>query len=105
MHTSLRHAWPIPQSMHAVPPLPQQMSCINMLTGSLQVCAGTRHSAALSQAGQAYAWGWNRFGQLGVPPGTESPSVPVLVSGLPCLVTDISSSSSSWHTLFLCAAL
>ena len=71
----------------------------------MQVCAGSRHSVALSQRGQPYAWGWNRFGQLGIETSTKTSLVPVLVPGLPHPVMDISSSGSSWHTLFLCVCL
>ncbi|KAJ2500964.1 alpha tubulin suppressor [Coemansia sp. RSA 1972] len=34
------------------------------------IACGMRHSMALSQSSQVYAWGANRSGQLGVPPNT-----------------------------------
>ena len=30
-----------------------------------QVSAGTSHAVALTETGQLYAWGWNKYGQLG----------------------------------------
>jgi len=35
------------------------------LTDVVAVAAGGRHSLALCADGTVWAWGWNRFGQLG----------------------------------------
>lgn len=32
----------------------------------LQVSCGARHTLVRSKTGLAYAWGWNKYGQLGV---------------------------------------
>ena len=42
------------------------------------VDAGGNHSCALTATGQAYCWGWNQAGQLGVPAGNAS-AVPVAI--------------------------
>eukprot|EP01102_Stenamoeba_stenopodia_P020415 TRINITY_DN7925_c0_g2_i1.p1 TRINITY_DN7925_c0_g2~~TRINITY_DN7925_c0_g2_i1.p1 ORF type:complete len:588 (-),score=107.12 TRINITY_DN7925_c0_g2_i1:64-1827(-) len=45
-----------------------------------QVSAGAYHSAAISNAGELYMWGWNYYGQLGIGhTGPESQSEPVRV--------------------------
>lgn len=31
----------------------------------LQIAGGWRHTMALDQEGNVWAWGWNKFGQLG----------------------------------------
>ena len=46
-----------------------------------QVAAGKQHSLALTEAG-VYAWGDNRFGQLGVGKAVARSSTPRLVPGL-----------------------
>jgi alpha-tubulin suppressor-like RCC1 family protein/predicted nucleic acid-binding protein len=47
-----------------------------------QVAAWGRHSVAVTEAGRLWAWGWNRFGQLG--DGTDQDrSAPVLATGFP----------------------
>lgn len=43
------------------------------------VDAGGHHSCALTAAGQAYCWGWNPAGQLGVPASGDAVAVPVAV--------------------------
>ena len=45
----------------------------------LQVSAGTYHSLALGSDGNAYAWGWNYYGQLGDGKGSGSQTTPVRV--------------------------
>ena len=32
----------------------------------VDICCGSRHTLALSQDNKVYAWGWNKYGQLGV---------------------------------------
>jgi len=46
----------------------------------VSVTTGTNHTCALTEAGAAYCWGDNRFGQLGNGGTAESP-IPVLVAG------------------------
>lgn len=33
---------------------------------ALQVCCGARHTAVRSSQGELFAWGWNKYGQLGL---------------------------------------
>ena len=32
----------------------------------LQVCCGARHTLVKSNQGEVFAWGWNKYGQLGL---------------------------------------
>src|SRR5438046_8925557 len=41
---------------------------------------GFAHRCALTAAGVAYCWGWNSYGEVGVPPSDAEPR-PVPVSG------------------------
>lgn len=66
-----------------------------------QIAAGAAHSVAVDAAGAVYAWGHNRYGQLGLPRaqhGTVCP-VPSLVPGLPEPAAAV---AAGWHhTLIL----
>ncbi|WP_024628115.1 hypothetical protein, partial [Bifidobacterium sp. A11] len=64
-----------------------------------QVSAGYSHSLALDSDGNAYAWGYNRYGQLGN--GTTSPStVPVPVSfNLQLVITGVRFDSNAGTNL------
>jgi len=61
------------------------------------IAAGHYHSLAIGSDGNAYAWGYNAYGQLGsgIATGTDS-SVPVAV-GVPVRVTAIA--AGSYHSL------
>ena len=79
--------------------LPVSLRTRPTLTLFPQVAAGSRHSAALAESGQAYTWGGNKFGALGN--GTTTTScVPMRVGGLPERVCDVA--AAGWHTLFIC---
>ncbi|MBI0089106.1 InlB B-repeat-containing protein, partial [Bifidobacterium sp. W8113] len=76
----------------------------------VQVSAGDRHSLALGSDGNAYAWGYNTYGQLGN--GTSSynaQTTPVRVKtpdrntypDLPKDFTYLQVSAGSWHSLAL----
>ncbi len=45
------------------------------------VAGGWRHTIAADSTGSLYAWGWNKFGQLGLG-DTEDRCSPTLVAGL-----------------------
>merc|ERR1719397_227506 len=62
---------------------PSQVPLFQALPGLrvAQVAAGKQHSLALTEAG-VYAWGDNRFGQLGVGKAVARSSTPRLVPGL-----------------------
>ena len=45
------------------------------------VCCGTGHTLAVSEAGDVYAWGWNSKGQVGVD-GSETVAVPTMLGSL-----------------------
>ena len=49
----------------------------------VQVAAGGRHTLALTQASELYAWGNADSGQLSLPPDAGSQCTPQLVRGLP----------------------
>ena len=64
------------------------------------ISAGNRHSAALSDKGTVYVWGWNGYGQLGSVPDSSS-SVRVL-----CNLKYIDSAClqlSHWSTFVVCS--
>ena len=67
----------------------------------LQVSAGYWHSLAVGSDGNAYAWGYNTYGQLG--DGTTNPrSAPVKVgkpAGAPADFTYLQVSAGYWHSL------
>ena len=67
----------------ALSPYPTQVPLFQALPGLrvAQVAAGKQHSLALTEAG-VYAWGDNRFGQLGVGKAVARSSTPRLVPGL-----------------------
>ncbi|KAI8067097.1 regulator of chromosome condensation 1/beta-lactamase-inhibitor protein II [Gongronella butleri] len=46
-----------------IPGLPAGIDCVD---------AGFRHALALDKQGQLYAWGWNKYGQLGIAPSLET---------------------------------
>jgi alpha-tubulin suppressor-like RCC1 family protein len=56
---------------------------------ALQVSAGESHSCAVTSAGEAYCWGWNKHGEVGRG-SAGSQSVPIQVAGLPGLAQQIS---------------
>ncbi|MGL3150672.1 hypothetical protein ACSS7Z_09955 [Microbacterium sp. A82] len=62
-----------------------------------QVSAGGSHSVALAEDGTAYAWGYNRYGQLGDGKNTHS-NVPVRVQ-IPDGVTVTQVSAGNYHSV------
>uniref|UniRef100_A0A6B2EBR4 Putative hect e3 ubiquitin ligase n=1 Tax=Phlebotomus kandelakii TaxID=1109342 RepID=A0A6B2EBR4_9DIPT len=48
----------------------------------VQIVSGHFHCLALTNSGEIYAWGANNFGQLGIGPGADKVSKPVLVEAL-----------------------
>ena len=64
------------------------------------VSAGGEHTLALGDDGRAYAWGFNRFGQLG-DGTTTTRSTPVPVTGLPTGVRLTAVSAGGGHSLAL----
>ncbi len=63
--------------------------------------AGYSHSCGLTVAGEAWCWGWNRFGSLGTGSATDSP-FPVAVAGGHSF-TQLTASSWEGHTCGLIA--
>jgi alpha-tubulin suppressor-like RCC1 family protein len=64
-------------------PTPALVSLAGATGPVVQVAAGQEHSLAVTSTGQLYAFGWNRFGQLGSATnnGTDNPNpTPALVS-------------------------
>ncbi len=61
------------------------------------ISAGYAHSLAIGSNGKLYAWGYNRYGELGNGTNTDS-NVPVLVS-LPNGVTATAISAGGYHSL------
>ncbi|MBI0072356.1 chromosome condensation regulator RCC1, partial [Bifidobacterium sp. W8115] len=75
----------------------------------LQVSAGYAHSLALGSDGNAYAWGYNNYSQLGDGTGSSYQTVPVRVKtpdrntypDLPADFTYLQVSAGYWHSLAL----
>jgi alpha-tubulin suppressor-like RCC1 family protein len=51
---------------------------VESLEGIVMASGGGCHSAAINSKGQLFTWGWNHFGQLGVP-NVQNQSSPLLV--------------------------
>ena len=62
----------------------------------VKLLCGGMHTVALAPSGAVYTWGCNDEGALGRP-GMEDK--PMLVSKLPCRITDIAAGDS--HTVFM----
>lgn len=77
-----------------------------MMRGSAswpQVSSGARHCAVLTDGGAAFAWGWNKFGQLGIDKATEKGCTPSEIRIQGAIVTELS--CGWWHTVFLAIPL
>jgi ABC-type multidrug transport system ATPase subunit/alpha-tubulin suppressor-like RCC1 family protein/CRP-like cAMP-binding protein len=79
---------------------------VSGLTGIVQVSAGLSHGLALSgprsaHPGTVYAWGNNKYGQLGISPFGGQRLAPVAVSGLNGGVTAIAAGKGGDYSLAL----
>ncbi|XP_048439583.1 ultraviolet-B receptor UVR8-like isoform X6 [Pyrus x bretschneideri] len=59
---------------------------------------GARHSVILTEDGQLFSWGWNKYGQLGLGDSVDR-NIPSQVSIEGCLTKNIA--CGWWHTLLL----
>lgn len=62
------------------------------------VSCGARHSAMLTEDGQLFTWGWNKYGQLGLGDSVDR-NIPFRVSISGCLPRNVA--CGWWHTLLL----
>ncbi|XP_040372143.1 ultraviolet-B receptor UVR8 isoform X4 [Rosa chinensis] len=62
------------------------------------VSCGARHSTILTEDGQLFSWGWNKYGQLGLGDSVDR-NIPCQVSIDGCLPKHIA--CGWWHTLLL----
>ncbi|KAJ9180675.1 hypothetical protein P3X46_008888 [Hevea brasiliensis] len=62
------------------------------------VSCGARHSAILTEDGQVYSWGWNKYGQLGLGDSIER-NIPSRVPIEGCQPKNVA--CGWWHTLLL----
>ncbi|XVE96925.1 hypothetical protein REPUB_Repub02eG0266000 [Reevesia pubescens] len=62
------------------------------------VSCGARHSAILTDDGQVFSWGWNKYGQLGLG-DTIDRNIPAQVPMDGCLPKNVA--CGWWHTLLL----
>ncbi|KAJ7950266.1 Ultraviolet-B receptor UVR8 [Quillaja saponaria] len=72
-------------------------SCLEIKHASIVSC-GARHSAVLTEDGQLFTWGWNKYGQLGLGDSVDR-NIPCQVSIGDCLPIDVA--CGWWHTLVL----
>lgn len=63
----------------------------------LQVSCGARHTLVRSKSGLAYAWGWNKYGQLGLANYT-SQALPHVV---PMDNTVVEVACGWWHSMLM----
>ena len=64
---------------------------------------GWRHTVAVTSRG-AYAWGWNKFGQLGIGTADENPCVPHKLASFAHSDDPIEHITAGWkHTMFVTA--
>ena len=104
----LRRSWAAKRNENPNP-TPTPVSLPGQAGRRLQITAGYLHSLALTSSGQLYAFGRNRYGQLGsaTNSGTNNPNpVPALV-GLPAGTTidTMASGAEADHTLVVIANL
>ena len=76
----------------------QPMAVAQLGRDVASVAAGADHTCALTTAGQAWCWGDNRHGQLGIGGSQNLERSPVLVASLGNDVARIAASESSAHT-------
>eukprot|EP00245_Coleochaete_scutata_P012098 TRINITY_DN4638_c0_g1_i1.p1 TRINITY_DN4638_c0_g1~~TRINITY_DN4638_c0_g1_i1.p1 ORF type:complete len:425 (+),score=61.67 TRINITY_DN4638_c0_g1_i1:61-1275(+) len=68
--------------------VPHAVESLKNMTAA-QIAGGWRHSVALMSDGVLYAWGWNKFGQLGVC-NNEDQNAPHAVASIPEAVLQVS---------------
>ena len=84
-------------------PLPRLIDTCNMELNFTNISCGTRHSAAVTEYGTLYTWGWNGYGQLCQGETTTCPLPSVVhLLGNPS-VTAVSVHCGHWNTVILCA--
>lgn len=67
------------------------------------MCGGWRHTVAVTSHG-VYAWGWNKFGQLGIGTVDENPCVPHKLEVFAQSDDPIEHIAAGWkHTMFVTA--
>lgn len=57
-------------------------STVNGLPPVSRLALGSRHSCALTEAGEVWCWGGNKWGQVGIGPGQQTVPRPTRVEGL-----------------------
>ncbi|XP_021888390.1 ultraviolet-B receptor UVR8-like isoform X3 [Carica papaya] len=65
---------------------------------AIVVSCGARHTIILTEDGQVYSWGWNKYGQLGLGDSTDR-NTPSLIQINGCRPKNIA--CGWWHTLLL----
>ncbi len=90
-HTHTRHLNPTPHSPRPLRSdrlVPTQVAALASVAVRC-VAGGWRHSAAVTTDGAIYAWGWNKFGQLGLGDALDR-TAPAQLPGLPQPVRTLS---------------
>ncbi|KAK4749497.1 hypothetical protein SAY87_026946 [Trapa incisa] len=79
--------------------LPRLLECPGLKEKHVKiVSSGARHNTVLTDDGQIFSWGWNKYGQLGLG-DTIDRNIPSQVSIDGCLPKNIA--CGWWHTLLL----
>ncbi|XP_030542193.1 ultraviolet-B receptor UVR8-like isoform X8 [Rhodamnia argentea] len=79
--------------------LPQLLECPDWKGKQVKVVSsGARHNAVLTEDGQVFSWGWNKYGQLGLGDSIDR-NIPSQVPIDGCLPRNVA--CGWWHTLLL----
>ncbi|XP_030472757.1 ultraviolet-B receptor UVR8-like isoform X2 [Syzygium oleosum] len=83
----------------SVETLPRLLECPEWKGRQVKtVSSGARHNAVLTEDGQVFSWGWNKYGQLGLGDSVDR-NIPSQVPIDGCLPRNVA--CGWWHTLLL----
>ena len=87
-----------------VVPLPKLISTAEDDLNFVSVGCGSRHSAAVTDSGSLYAWGWNGYGQVGCGELGRTVTQPSLVCFPDARVKPMAVYCGHWNTFVLCTS-
>ena len=87
--------------IHLVMPLPELIDTAEEDLNLVSIACGSRHSAAVTDSGLLYAWGWNGYGQLGCGGLGRTVTQPSIVD-FPNPVSSMAVCYGNWKSVVLC---